>query len=151
MEATVAHSPKRKLFLDLVLSLFRLNGLLVSEGDRMAEALGLTSARWKVIGVVALAHSGMTVPGIARVLGQSRQAVQRICDVMERDGLLLYQPNPDHKRSVLVSLTDAGQEAYTALRSVQDPWAIENTGDVPVEELEISLQLVRRLIHKFEH
>ncbi len=146
----MAHSPKRKLFLDLVLSLFRLNGLLVAEGDQMAEALGLTSARWKVIGVVALASSGVTVPGIARVLGQSRQAVQRITDVMESDGLLRYQDNPDHKRSVLVCLTDEGQEVYTALRAVQDPWAIENTEDVPVEELEIGLQLVRRLIHKFD-
>ncbi len=146
----MAHSPKRKLFLDLVLSLFRLNGLLVAEGDQMAEALGLTSARWKVIGVVALANSGVTVPGIARVLGQSRQAVQRITDVMEKDGLLRYQENPDHKRSVLVCLTDEGQNVYTALRAVQDPWAIENTEDVPVEELEIGLQLVRRLIHKFD-
>lgn len=147
----MVHSPKRKLFLDLVLSLFRLNGLLVSEGDRMAEALGLTSARWKIIGVVALAHSGMTVPGIARVLGQSRQAVQRICDVMEKDNLLRYLPNPGHKRSLLVCLTDSGQEAYSALRSVQDPWAIQNTEDVPAEELETALLLVRRLIRKFEH
>ena len=146
----MAHSPKRKLFLDLVLSLFRLNGLLVAEGDQMAEALGLTSARWKVICVVALANSGVTVPGIARVLGQSRQAVQRITDVMEKDGLLRYQENPDHKRSVLVCLTDEGQDVYTALRAVQDPWAIENTEDVQVEELEIGLQLVRRLIHKFD-
>lgn len=146
----MVHSPKRKLFLDLVLSLFRLNGLLVAEGDHMAEALGLTSARWKVIGVVALANSGVTVPGIARVLGQSRQAVQRITDVMEKDGLLSYEENPEHKRSVLVCLTDAGQDVYTSLRAVQDPWAIENTADVPVEELETSLQLVRRLIHKFD-
>ncbi len=146
----MAHSPKRKLFLDLVLSLFRLNGLLVAEGDHMAEALGLTSARWKVIGVVALANSGVTVPGIARVLGQSRQAVQRITDVMEKDGLLRYEENPEHKRSVLVCLTDVGQDVYTSLRIVQDPWAIENTEDVPVEELEIGLQLVRRLIHKFD-
>ncbi|MDP1932875.1 MAG: MarR family transcriptional regulator [Gammaproteobacteria bacterium] len=146
----MAHSPKRKLFLDLVLSLFRLNGLLVAEGDRMAESLGLTSARWKVIGVIALAHSGVTVPGIARVLGQSRQAVQRITDVMEADGLLRYQKNPDHKRSVLVCLTDSGQEVYSALRAVQDPWAIENTETVPVEELEIALQLVRRLINQFD-
>ncbi len=146
----MAHSPKRKLFIDLVLSLFRLNGLLVAEGDRMAEALNLTSARWKVIGVVALASAGVTVPGIARVLGQSRQAVQRITDVMEKDGLLRYEENPDHKRSVLVSLTDAGQEAYTALRAVQDPWAIESTDDIPVEDLETALQLVRRLIHRFD-
>ncbi|MGB4248079.1 MAG: MarR family transcriptional regulator [Pseudohongiellaceae bacterium] len=147
----MVHSPKRKLFIDLVLSLFRLNGLLVAEGDRMAESLGLTSARWKVIGVIALANSGVTVPGIARVLGQSRQAVQRITDVMEKDGLLRYQKNPDHKRSVLVCLTDSGQEVYSALRAVQDPWAIENTESVPVEELETALQLVRRLINQFDH
>ncbi len=149
-EAGMAHSPKRKPFLDLVLSLFRLNGLLVAEGDRMAESLGLTSARWKVIGVIALSNSGVTVPGIARALGQSRQAVQRITDVMEQDGLLRYQRNPGHKRSALVCLTDAGQEVYSALRAVQDPWAIESTEDVPLAELESALQLVRRLIHRFD-
>ena len=144
------HSPKRMLFLDLVLSLFRLNGLLIAEGDDMTEALGLTSARWKVIGVIALSNSGLTVPGIARVLGQSRQAVQRITDVMVIDGLLSYQSNPKHKRSVLVVLTEEGKTAYKELRDVQDPWAIENTEDIPIDELDVGLRLVRRLIQKFD-
>ena len=144
------HSPKRMLFLDLVLSLFRLNGLLIAEGDEMTEALGLTSARWKVIGVIALSNSGLTVPGIARVLGQSRQAVQRITDVMVTDGLLSYEPNPKHKRSVLVVLTEEGKTAYKDLRDVQDPWAINNTEDIPIEELDVGLRLVRRLIQKFD-
>ena len=144
------HSPKRMLFLDLVLSLFRLNGLLIAEGDNMTEALGLTSARWKVIGVIALSNSGLTVPGIARVLGQSRQAVQRITDVMATDGLLSYQSNPKHKRSMLVVLTEEGKTAYKDLRDVQDPWAIDNTEDIPIEELDVGLRLVRRLIQKFD-
>ena len=144
------HSPKRMLFLDLVLSIFRLNGLLIAEGDEMTEVLGLTSARWKVIGVIALSNSGLTVPGIARVLGQSRQAVQRITDVMVTDGLLSYQSNPKHKRSVLVVLTEEGKTAYKDLRDVQDPWAIENTEDIPSEELDAGLRLVRRLIQKFD-
>ncbi|MDB9968968.1 MarR family transcriptional regulator [Gammaproteobacteria bacterium] len=144
------HSPKRMLFLDLVLSLFRLNGLLIAEGDDMTEALGLTSARWKVIGVIALSNSGLTVPGIARVLGQSRQAVQRITDVMATDGLLSYQSNPKHKRSVLVLLTEEGKTAYKDLRDVQDPWALDNTEDIPIEELDVGLRLVRRLIQKFD-
>ena len=144
------HSPKRMLFLDLVLSLFRLNGLLIAEGDDMTEALGLTSARWKVIGVIALSNSGLTVPGIARVLGQSRQAVQRITDVMVTDGLLSYEPNPKHKRSVLVVLTEEGKTAYKDLRDVQDPWAIDNTEDIPIEQLDVGLRLVRRLIQKFD-
>ena len=78
------HSPKRMLFLDLVLSVFRLNGLLIAEGDAMTESLGLTSARWKVIGVVALSNAGLTVPGIARVLGQSRQAVKELLTLWSR-------------------------------------------------------------------
>lgn len=144
------HSPKRMLFLDLVLSIFRLNGLLIAEGDAMTESLGLTSARWKVIGVVALSNAGLTVPGIARVLGQSRQAVQRIVDVMVGDGLLNYQPNPKHKKSMLVLLSETGVNAYNELREVQDPWAIKNTEDIPVQELESSLRLVRRLIKRLD-
>ena len=143
------HSPKRVLFLDLVLTLFRLNGLLIAEGDAMTKDLGLTHARWKVIGAIALSNAGLTVPGIARVLGQSRQAVQRITDVMVADGILVYSDNPKHKRSALVTLSDKGQDTYTLLREVQDPWAIENTEDIPIEELETTLRLIRRLIKKF--
>lgn len=144
------HSSKRVLFLDLVLSLFRLNGLLIAEGDAMTEKMGLTHARWKVIGAIALSSAGLTVPGIARVLGQSRQAVQRITDVMVRDGILDYRENPKHKRSVLVTLSDEGKEIYSTLREVQDPWAIDATQDIPAEELESALRLVRRLIKKFD-
>ncbi|MEC8455104.1 MAG: helix-turn-helix domain-containing protein [Pseudomonadota bacterium] len=143
------HSPKRVLFLDLVLTLFRLNGLLIAEGDAMTKDLGLTHARWKVIGAIALSNAGLTVPGIARVLGQSRQAVQRITDVMVADGILVYTDNPKHKRSALVTLSEQGQDTYTLLREVQDPWAIKNTEDIPIEELETTLRLIRRLIKKF--
>lgn len=146
----MVHSPKRKLFLDLVRAIFRINGLLLADGDRMAERVGLTSARWKVIGVIALSSAGVTVPGIARSLGQSRQAVQRITDVMQADGLIRYIDNPRHKRSVLVQLTDDGQQVYHALRNVQDPWAIGLTDDVPVEELETTLRFLQRLIHRME-
>src|SRR5690606_41506274 len=83
----VAHSPKRKLLLDLRLSLFRLNGLLVAEGDNRARAAGLTSARWKVSVVGALSHSAGTGPSIAGGLRQSRQAARRITDVLADDGL----------------------------------------------------------------
>jgi len=92
----------------------------------------------------------LTVPGIARVLGQSRQAVQRITDVMVEDGLLSYTRNPKHKRSVLVTLTEQGKHIYNDLREVQDPWAIDSTEDIPVEELDTALRLVRRLIKKFD-
>ena len=144
------HSPKRILFLDLVLSIFRLNGLLIAEGDALTEKLGLTHARWKVSGAIALSNAGLTVPGVARVLGQSRQAVQRITDVMVVDGLLAYQRNPKHKRSVLITLTEEGNHVYNMLREQQDPWVMENTQEIPIEELDQTLRLIRRLINKFD-
>ena len=97
-----------------------------------------------------MSATGKTVPAIARVLGQSRQAVQRITDVMVSDGLLHYHVNPEHKKSVLVMLSDQGQEIYTSLRAVQDPWAIENTEDIPFEDLQSALLLIQRLINKFD-
>ena len=112
--------------------------------------MGLTLARWKVIGAIALSNAGLTVPGVARVLGQSRQAVQRITDVMVVDGLLAYQRNPKHKRSVLITLTEEGNHVYNMLREQQDPWVMENTQEIPIEELDQSLRLIRRLINKFD-
>jgi DNA-binding MarR family transcriptional regulator len=51
---------------------------------------------------------------------------------------------------VLVVLTEEGKTAYKDLRDVQDPWAIDNTEDIPIEELDAGLRLVRRLIQKFD-
>ena len=68
---------------------------------------------------------------------------------MVADGILVYTDNPKHKRSALVTLSETGQDTYTLLREVQDPWAIENTEDIPIEELETTLRLVWRLIKKF--
>lgn len=116
----------------------------------MTRDLGLTSARWRVIGAVALSSGGLTVPGIARVLGQSRQAVQRITDAMVTDALLVYVPNPKHKKSMLVQLTDEGKKCYNLLREEQDPWALDATEEISIEDLESSLFVVRRLIKQFD-
>ena len=43
-----------ELFTELILEVFKLNGLLLAEGDRIAGAHELSSARWKVLGAVAL-------------------------------------------------------------------------------------------------
>ena len=103
------HASKRVLFLDLVLSVLRLNGLLIAEGDAMTEELNLSHARWKVIGAIALSNNGLTVPGIARVLGQSRQAVQRITDVMVQDGVGML-------RSIITPLTKIARDGTVVVQ-----------------------------------
>jgi len=39
---------------DLVLEVFRLNGRLIMAGDALVARIGLTSARWQVLGAIAL-------------------------------------------------------------------------------------------------
>jgi hypothetical protein len=61
---------------DLIIEIFRINGRLLAAGDRLVADLGLTSARWQVIGAIAIAGQPQTVPAIARTMGLTRQAVQ---------------------------------------------------------------------------
>ena len=92
---------------DLVLETFRLNGRLLASGDALVADLGLTSARWQVIGAMALSPMPLSVAQIARNMGLTRQAVQRLANEMEADGLMRFAPNPHHQRAKLVVLTAA--------------------------------------------
>jgi DNA-binding MarR family transcriptional regulator len=49
------------------------------------------------------------VPQIARVLGVTRQNVQRIADLLVAEGLAQYQDNPDHRASPHLVLTRRGR------------------------------------------
>ncbi len=47
-------------------------------GDQLLAEFGLTSARWQVLGAVALSGAPQPVASIARNMGLTRQAVQRV-------------------------------------------------------------------------
>ena len=56
-----------------------------------------------------------TVPGIARARGMSRQNIQVLVNRLESEGYVALVPNPAHKRSGLVELTDRGRRSLAAL------------------------------------
>jgi DNA-binding MarR family transcriptional regulator len=96
----------------LVLAIFRANGRLLAAGDELVAPIGLSSARYQVLGAIALAGAPLTVPNIARTMGLTRQGVQKQVDLLVGEGLLALVPNPGHRRSPLVGLTAAGRRAY---------------------------------------
>src|SRR5262245_63468833 len=100
---------------DVVLATFRANGLLHAAGHRLAAAEGLTAARWKVLGALALAGRPLTVPQIARRMGLTRQAVQESVNRLLAEALVEARDNLDHRRSPLVGLTELGGQKYTAV------------------------------------
>src|SRR5271170_4594915 len=91
------HTKAGKAFTELILEIFRFNGRLLAAGDRLAKPLGLTSARWQVLG--AIEEGPLPVAQIARNMGLARQNVQRLADVLQEEGFVQYNPNPDHQRA----------------------------------------------------
>ena len=106
---------EQELLSSAALTVFRLNGQLLSLADELAEPAGLTAARWQVLGAVL--EEPLPVAGIGRVMGITRQSVQRIADLLVTDGLAEYLPNPAHRRAKLLQPTEAG---YAAVRRI-DP------------------------------
>ncbi|GJD62623.1 MarR family winged helix-turn-helix transcriptional regulator [Methylobacterium frigidaeris] len=129
----------------LILEVFRLNGALLAAGDALTRDLGLTSARWQVLGAVALAGRPLTVAGAARAMGLTRQAVRRLVTELAADGFVALAPNPDHRRAALVVLTEDGQRAYAAAQERQAAWAARVTEGCEPASLRDSTTLLRCL------
>lgn len=140
------HTSEGYLLTEIILDTFQLNGLLVTEGDKLVKSIGLTSARWKVLGALAYSDKALTVPDIARGMGQSRQAVQRLSNEMLEDGLLATEPNPHHKRAKLLKLTDKGQQAYGQAMHKQIPWVNAMASEIKKTDLEKAASVLKQLM-----
>lgn len=141
----MTETQKGAVFTDIVLEVFKLGGLFVAEGDDMGQEFGITSARWKILGAIYLTGSPQTVPQIARSMGLTRQAVQRLVDAMHADELLLFHQNPDHKRAKLIGLSDLGKETYLKLFEKQSGWATKCSIGITKAELESTLSVLKRI------
>ena len=97
---------------DVALAVFRLNGVLLQWGDRRVAPLGLTSARWQMLGALALAGSPLAAPQVGRAMGVTRQGALKQLGVLEQLRLVQLQPNPAHRRSPLYALTAEGRTRY---------------------------------------
>jgi DNA-binding MarR family transcriptional regulator len=136
---------------ELVLETFRLNGRLLASGDALIADLGLTSARWQVIGAAAISPVPLPVAHIARNMGLTRQAVQRLADEMERDGLVRFAPNPHHQRAKLVLLTRKGKTAFAAAMKRQGPWGRSLAAGLNPRDIKLAAATLRAIRLRLEH
>jgi DNA-binding MarR family transcriptional regulator len=144
------HDSSGRTLTSLILEVFRLNGRLIWAGDRLVSSLGLTSARWQVVGALALSPSAQTVADIARSMGLTRQSVQRIANELVQMGLLERAENPRHVRAPLMRLTARGKRAYDAAAMRQVPWVDQLAQDIPIGNLETAASVLRTLIDRLQ-
>jgi DNA-binding MarR family transcriptional regulator len=144
------HTRLRRSLTDLIIGVFRLNGALLVSGDALVGDLGLTSARWQVLGAIALSPVPLPVAHLARNMGLTRQAVQRSVDEMRHDGLVRLDPNPHHRRAMLVTMTELGSSAYRAASERQERWADVLAAGLSPEDIEAASLLTRELLRRLE-
>jgi DNA-binding MarR family transcriptional regulator len=140
----------RRSLTDLIIGVFRLNGALLVSGDALVADLGLTSARWQVLGAIALSPVPLPVAHLGRNMGLTRQAVQRSVDEMRNDGLVRLDPNPHHRRAMLVTMTELGSSAYRAASERQERWADVLAAGLSPEDIEAASLLTRELQRRLE-
>lgn len=130
----------------VTLAVFRLNGLLIEWGNRFCQPHGLTSARWQVMGALALAPQAPTIPQIAAAMGVTRQGVLKQMNLLVEEGLAEPLPNPLHKRSPRHALTKKGQAVYQALDQRWRAHVRGLAGGVSAADLDGALRVLSALL-----
>jgi DNA-binding MarR family transcriptional regulator len=141
-------SPLAEPITDLIVETFRLNGALLAAGDKLVADLHLTSARWQVLGAMGMSIQALPVAQIARNMGLSRQAVQRVVNELATQGLVRFAANPHHQRAKLVLMTGKGRTVFEAAMKRQSPWANALADGLSTMDVEITSRVLRAIRDK---
>jgi DNA-binding MarR family transcriptional regulator len=111
----------------LILSLYRASNALVYDLESTVHRpRGWSWAGFRVLFVLWLAGP-LEAKRVAHLSGMSRAAVSALVNTLERDGLVARRKASHDRRSVELSLTDAGREvfasAFTAHHERERTWA----------------------------
>jgi DNA-binding MarR family transcriptional regulator len=136
---------------ELIVAIFRLNGRLLVSGDRLVANLGLTSARWQVLGAVALSLTCEPVARLARNMGLNRQGVQRIVGELAAEGFVELKDNPHHRSAKLVVMTAKGLKAFDAAMRLQTPWVNRLGEGFDAKSIEKAAKVLEGLRQRLEH
>ena len=150
METTQTRTPEGKQATELILTTFRVHGLLLAAGDLLTAEYGLTSARWQVLGAIVYAQRPLTVPQIARRMGLTRQTVHTTVSRLLADRAVELVPNEDHQRSQLVRLTERGQAKYEAIDQKQAGWVNRLTAGLSRSDLDTAARVLAELGARLE-
>jgi len=132
-------------FQELAFEIFKVNGSLIRGGDRLVESLGLTSARWQILGAIMQSPRPQPVSWIAREIGGRRQNVQRIVNDFERDGLVTFETNPHHRRAHLIVVTELGSQTFRQAMELSAPWSAHAVQGVSADDIAAALRMLQTI------
>lgn len=80
--------------------------------DRALEEVGLSAPKLWAMHLIAREDAPIGLSHLARCMGSVKSNATQLVDRLEADGLVRRIPNPEDRRSVLVELTEEGQQRY---------------------------------------
>ncbi len=134
----------------IALSIFRLNAELLQWGDRLVGPLGLTSARWQMLGAIALADAPLTAPQVGAAMGVTRQGAQKQLNLLLEQGMLESCSNPAHQRSPLYRLTPMGRALYAQADALWSAQAAQLAALLPPPQLEATTQTLATILRQLQ-
>lgn len=145
-----SRTPAGAALSELSLDLFKVTSGMLAGGDRLAAPLGLTSARWQVLGTIIAAERPQPVAWLARDMGANRQNVQRIVNDLVKEGFVEFADNPHHRRASLVVLTDAGRMAFDRVMAIEAPWMERLAQGLALRDIEAMQRVLKVLRQRLD-
>jgi DNA-binding MarR family transcriptional regulator len=114
---------------------------------KLAAERGLSLTQLRMVGL--LRDRQLTISELALALGLDRSSVSGLVDRTEKRGLLRREPNPTDARSVHVTLSASGHEAFAA-GATEMAATLSSLIDVlsPAESARLTTLLERMLDHR---
>lgn len=131
----------------LIANVYELAAVSRRESESIAAGHGVTVTQWHTMSV--LSDADVTVPAIARRLGVTRQAVQRVADQLVSSGHIERRDNPNHSSSPLMHLTDFGHRTLLQLWEASDQPRAQTTRDLSAERLLAASATLQDLLREF--
>jgi DNA-binding MarR family transcriptional regulator len=148
MKITKTTNAAADAMVELIGESFRLNSRLLITADRMAREMGLSAARWQVLSAITQAAEPPTISDIARWMGLTRQSVQQVADALAKDDLIIYQPNPKHRRASLVVVTKKAAKLLEQLDEQRYAWARSVATTLPVADIRVASEVLGKVREK---
>ncbi|MEU6526257.1 MarR family winged helix-turn-helix transcriptional regulator [Streptomyces sp. NPDC046924] len=121
-----------------------------AQGTRSAQGEQALSVGVRAVLDLLHKHGPMTVPQMGRAQAISRQFVQRMVnDAVARD-LVESIPNPAHRRSSLIRLTEEGRAAIAAVVAREHAVLREVGGDLTDADVRTCVRVLAQMLTLFD-
>lgn len=143
-------TPASNALTDLIRTVLRMNTTVQKSGTRLMRGTGITNARWQTLSELFALEQRVTVSELARHMGLTRQAIQRLADDMASDGLVEFVENPGDARAMHLLLTEAGRATYHDALEREWQWTNAIAEDFDAEQITRAVALLEAITQKMQ-